>query len=129
VRQFERSDALRYAGEGCVLSLRSGVDAETEQRADGLIAAAAADLASGRYPVDLAGLPDDVRRPVEAAVGGDADAAFRVVADALMPVLVAEQRVVATPAMQAAADSIDTIIARVNSTLAVVVTPAELCDR
>jgi hypothetical protein len=129
VRQLERSDALRYAGAGCVLSLRSGVDAETERRADELIAAAAADLASGRHPVDVTGLPDDVRAQVEAAFGGDPDAAFRVVAQALLPVLVDEQRVTPTPAMQAAADATDTIVARVNSTLAVVVTPAALCQR
>ncbi len=120
VRQLERSDALLYDGGGCVLSLRSGVDQATEQQADELIAAAATDLASGRYPVDTSGLPDDVRAVVEPAVAGDLDAATRVVADALMPVLVNEGRMQPSPALRAAADQTDMIIARVNSTLMVV---------
>jgi hypothetical protein len=117
VRQLERSDALLYDGAGCVLSLESGVDMSTAQEADRLIAAAAAELASGEHPVDVSGLPDDVRTLVEAAVAGDADAAFRVVADALLPVLVDEGRIGPVPPVQAAADRTDTIVARVNSTL------------
>ncbi len=127
VRQYERSDALLYRGDGCTLSLRSGVAADDEAVVDDLIAAAAADLTGGSVSVDVGGLPDDVASLVTAATGGDTDAAFRVVAQDLLPVLVSEGRLVPTAAVTAAAEASDTIVARVNSTLRVVATPATLC--
>ena len=47
LRQFQRAEALLYDGDGCIVSLRSGVSPADEEAADALIAAAADDLASG----------------------------------------------------------------------------------
>jgi hypothetical protein len=47
LRQFQRAEALLYDGEGCSVSLRSGVSPGDEEAADALIAAAADDLTSG----------------------------------------------------------------------------------
>lgn len=127
VRQFERSDALLYDGPGCTLSLRSGVSADDEANADALIAAAVDDLTSGTVAVDTTGLPDDVTTLVDAALDGDRAAATRFVASGLVPVLVDEGRTEPTPALSEAARADAAIIARVNSTVRVVVEPADLC--
>jgi hypothetical protein len=120
LRQYERSDALRYTGPGCVLSLRSAVSEVESAEADQLIVAAADDLASGTVAVETAGLPDDVIELVSAALDGDADAAFRVVATDLLPVLVAESRLVPTPPIAAALDARQLIVERVNTTFMVI---------
>jgi hypothetical protein len=129
LRQFERADALLYRGDGCTLSLRSGVSPADETAADDLIAGAASDLTGGALTLDTAGLPDDVAALVTAAAGGDADAAFRVAAQGLLPVLVDEGRIAPSPtaAIEAAAAANREIIARVNSTLLVTATPATVC--
>lgn len=128
LRQYERSNALLYDGGGCVVSMRSGVDGDAEVLADQLISAAAADLASGTLSISSDGLPEDVRAVVEGARAGDRDAGFRVVADALLPVLVEEGRVTVTPAIAAAVEQHSLIVERVNSTLLLVATPASACD-
>jgi hypothetical protein len=79
--------------------------------------------------IDVDGLPDDVRQLAESAASGDRDAAFRIVGQALLPVLVSEGRMAATPALSAAVAANDEIVERVNSTLLVVATPASACDR
>ena len=128
LRQFERADALLYRGDACTLSLRSGVSSADEAAADDLIAAAAADVSGGAVSIDVAGLPDDVAGLVAAATEGDTDAAYRVAAQGLLPVLVDEGRLApATPAIEAAAIANREIVARVNSTLRVVATPASVC--
>lgn len=128
LRQFERMDALLYAGDGCTVSLRSGVDPDQEAAADRLLAAAATDLTSGSLTIDVGGLPADVTALVTGAVAGDLDAARRLVGQGILPVLLDERRVEpATPALTEAAGSTAQIIARVNSTFRVVATPAGLC--
>ena len=111
------------------MSLRSGVSPADEAAADDLIAAAASDLAGGALTIDITGLPDDVATLVTAAVGGDADAAFLVTVQGLLPVLVDEGRIAPAPtaAIGAAAAANREIIARVNSTLLVTATPATVC--
>jgi hypothetical protein len=128
VRQFERSDALLYEGDACTLSLRSGVSAADEQHADELIARAVDDLSAGTLAIDTTGLPDELIRLVDSSLDGSREAAFRFVAQGLVPVLVDEGRVDPSPGLAAAAAENDDIIARVNSTLRVVVEPASLCD-
>jgi hypothetical protein len=128
LRQYERADALLLEGEACVLSLRSGVDPSVEDEADALIAGAAADLAAGAVAVDVDGLPSDIRSIVQASVEGNTDAAFRVVADDLLAVLVSESRLEPTPAIAAAVERRDLIVARVNSTLMVSATPRQACE-
>ena len=129
LRQFERVDALLYRGDGCAVSLRSGVSPADEVAADALIAAAASDLTADAVTVDVAGLPADVAALVTAAAAGDGDAAFRLAAQGLLPVLVDEGRIAPAPtaAIEAAAAANREIIARVNSTLLVVATPATVC--
>jgi hypothetical protein len=127
IRQYERSDALLYDGDGCVVSLRSAVPAEQEAAVDALMASATNDVVAASIAVD--GLPDDVRRLAEAAASGDRDAAFRLVAQALLPVLVDEGRLASTPAVSAAVAANDDIVERVNSTLLVVATPPSACAR
>lgn len=127
VRQYERSEALLYDGDGCTLSLRSGVSTSEQAATDEVIEAAADDLSGGSLTVDTAGLPDDVAILVDAALAGDRNAAFRVVAQGLVPVLVEEARIEATPALTAASERNRQIIDRVNSTLRIVAEPATLC--
>ncbi len=129
VRQYERSDALLYGGEGCVVSLRSAVSPEQEALVDSVIDAAVADLASGGREVNVEGLPDEVRLLTESAVAGNHDDAFRVVAQALLPVLVNEGRIEPTSAMLTAVAATDDIVERVNSTFLLVATPASACAR
>ena len=97
LRQFQRSEALLYDGDGCIVSLRSGVSPADEEAADALIAAAADDLASGASAVDVEGLPDDVAGFVQSATAGNHDDAFRIVVSSLLPDLV-EQGTSATHA-------------------------------
>ena len=125
LRQYERAEALRYDGPACTLSIRSGVPAADEAAADELIAAAAADLEG--TAIDASGLPADVAELVQRAAGGDGDAAFDVVALAILPVLVEEGRLAATPAIDAAVAGTDLIVARVNSTLRLVAEPPSRC--
>jgi hypothetical protein len=127
LRQFQRAEALRYDGDGCIVSLRSGVSSADEEAADALIAAAADDLASGSVTVDVEGLPDDVGGFVQSAVGGDHDDAFRIVVSSLLPDLVEQGRLQPTRAIAAAIDDHDLIQHRVNSTLLVAATPATAC--
>ena len=129
LRQYERSDALLYGGEGCVVSLRSAVSPEQEAVVDSVIDAAVADLASGGREVNVEGLPDEVRLLTESAVAGNHDDAFRVVAQALLPVLVNEGRIEPTSAMLTAVAATDDIVERVNSTFLLVATPASACAR
>jgi len=127
LRQFERADALLYDGDGCVVSLRSGVSAADEETVDALIAAAADDLASGDVQVDVEGLPADVTAFVQSAVGGNHDDAFRIVVSSLLPDLVEQGRLQPTPAIKAAIDEHSLIEDRVNSTLLVTANPATAC--
>ena len=127
LRQYQRADALLYDGEGCIVSLRSGVSPTDEESADALIAAAADDLASGAVPVDLDGLPDDVAGFVRSATSGNHDDAFRIVVAKLMLDLVAEGRLQPTLAIQAAVDEHQLIEDRVNSTLLLTASPASVC--
>jgi hypothetical protein len=128
IRQYERSEALLFDGDDCVLSLRSGVGTDAERRADALIEAAGNDLAGGTVAIDASGLPDGVRSLVEAAMGGDPNAGFRLVADDLVPLLVDEGRLDPTPAIAEAVAHRSEILARVNTTLLVVATPRPACD-
>jgi hypothetical protein len=129
IRQYERSEALLFDDAGaCVLSLRSGVDRAAERRVDALIEAAGNDLASGTVGLDAGGLPDRVGSLAEAAVGGDPNAGFRLVADDLVPLLVDEGRLDPTPAIAEAVAHRSEIVARVNSTLLVVATPHPACE-
>ena len=116
IRQFQRADALLYDGDGCIVSLRSGVSPDDEEAADALIAAAADDLASGSVTVDVSGLPDNEAAFVQSATGGNHDDAFRIAASSLLPDLVAQGRLQPTPAIQAAVDEHQLIEDRVNST-------------
>lgn len=125
LRQYERVDALRYDGDGCTVSLRSGVAPDEEAVADALIAAAAADVTG--VAIDSAGLPADVAALVDGANAGDGRSAYELVALAILPVLVAEARVATTPAIDAAVAQQDVIVRRVNSTLRIVAEPASLC--
>jgi hypothetical protein len=127
LRQFQRSEALLYDGDGCIVSLRSGVSPADEESADALIAAAADDLASGAVSVDVEGLPDDVAGFVQSATGGNGDDALRVVVSSLLPDLVEQGRVQPTPAIAAAIAEHDLIEDRVDSTLLVTATPATVC--
>lgn len=123
--QYERDAALRYAGTGCIVSRHSAVGAAEERRVDAIVDAAAADLAGAA--IDAAGLPPDVAALAAGAAEGDTDAAYRLVMRALLPVLVDEQRVAPTPAIDAAVTDAAAITARVNSTLAIVAEPASAC--
>jgi hypothetical protein len=127
LRQFQRAEALLHDGDGCIVSLRSGLSPADEEAADALIAAAADDLASGDVTVDVEGLPDDVSRFVQSAVGGNHDDAFRIVVSSLLPDLVDQGRLQPTPAITAAIDEHSLIEDRVNSTLLVTATPATAC--
>jgi hypothetical protein len=127
VRQFERSDALAYEGDACTLSLRSGVGAADQVHADELISSAVAELAAGTLEIDTTGLPDELTQLIDSSLDGSREAAFRFVAQGLVPVLVDEDRVDPPPGLAAAAAGNDAIIARVNSTLRVVVETASLC--
>ena len=77
--------------------------------------------------VDVEGLPDDVTRFVQSAVGGNHDDAFRIVVSSLLPDLVDQGRLQPTPAITAAIDEHGLIEDRVNSTLLVTATPATAC--
>jgi hypothetical protein len=127
VRQFQRAEALLYDGDGCIVSLRSGVSAADEETADALIAAAVDDLASGAVAVDVEGLPDDVAAFVQSATGGNADDALRIVVSSLLPDLVDQGRLQPTPAIAAALREHELIENRVNSTLLITATPASAC--
>jgi hypothetical protein len=123
LRQFQRAEALLYDGDGCIVSLRSGVSAADEETADALTAAAAEDLAGGAVAVDVEGLPDDVVAFVQSATGGSADDAFRIVVSSLLPDLVEQGRLQPTPSIAAALEQHELIEDRVNSTLLVTATP------
>jgi hypothetical protein len=127
LRQFQRSEALLDDGDGCIVSLRSGVSPADEEAADALIAAAAEDLASGAVAVDVGGLPDDVAAFVRSATGGNAEDAFRIAVSSLLADLVEQGRLQPTPALAAAIDEHQLIEDRVNSTLLVTATPAIVC--
>jgi hypothetical protein len=127
VRQFERSDALLYEGEGCTLSFRSGVDEADRVHADELIERAVDELSAGTLAIDTTGLPDELIRLLDSSLDGSREAAYRFVAQGLVPVLVDEGRIDPPPGLAAAAAGNDAIIARVNSTLRVVAEPASLC--
>lgn len=127
LRQFQATEALLDRGDGCIVSLRSGLPRTDEQKADALLAAAADDLASGTVPVDVSALPDDVAGFVESAAGGDHDDAVRIVVSTLLPDLVAQGRLQPTPAIQAAVDEHTLIADRVNSTFLLTATPATAC--
>jgi hypothetical protein len=125
LRQHERVDAIRFEGDGCTLSMRSGVPPDEEARVDAIVEAAAADLVGA--PIDVTGLPDDVAALASGATTGDERSAHELVALAIVPVLVAEGRVTSTPAIDAAVADTDAIVARVNTALRITVTPATLC--
>lgn len=127
LRQFQRAEALLYDGDGCIVSLRSGVPATEEEAADALIAAAADDLASGSVAVDVSGLPDNVVEFVQSATGGNHDDAFRIVVSSLLIDLASQGRLQPTPAIQAAVDEHKLIEDRVNSTFLLTATPASTC--
>ncbi len=124
VFQYERVEALRYGGPGCVISRHSALAPDLAAEIDAVIAAAAADLA-GR-PIDASGLPPDVAA-LAAAAATDAEAAYRLVAGALLPVLTGEGRLEPTAAIDAAVAANAEIVERVNTTLAVVAEPASAC--
>jgi hypothetical protein len=128
IRQIERSAALRYDGPGCVISRASPYDATDEARIDTLIAAAVVDLASGRVGLRLDGLPDDLRQRFEAAVGGDADEAFVLVADGVLSFLDREGRITGpTEAVSNALLASAEIDRRVGGTLILVTDPPVGC--
>jgi hypothetical protein len=127
IRQYERSEALLFDDPAaCVLSRRSGVGTDEEVAADSLIAAAATELTQGPTVV-VDGLPDDVRQLVDAALDGNADAAFRIVADDLLWVLVDEQRIEPPPATTEAVAQRAAIRARISTTLLVAATGTATC--
>jgi hypothetical protein len=125
LRQYERVDALRYDGDACTVSLRSGVSTDDEAAADALIGAAAADLTGAT--IDSIGLPADVAALVDGATAGDERSAYELVALAILPVLVVEDRVASTSAIDAAITQQELIVRRVNSTLRIVAEPASIC--
>jgi hypothetical protein len=127
VRQFQRADALLYDGDGCIVSLRSGVSPTEEEAADALIAAAADDLASGTVTVDVSGLPANEAGFVQSATGGNHDDAFRIVASSFLGDLVAHGRLQPTAAIRAAVDEHELIEDRVNSTFLLTASPATAC--
>ena len=120
VFQYEREDALLYAGPGCIVSRRSALSDDAAAEVDAVIDAAAADVATA--PIDVAGMPADV---AALAAAGDG---FRIVARGLLPVLVDEARIARTPAIDAAVAADRAIVERVNTTLAIVAEPAGACD-
>lgn len=130
LRQFEGISALLYAGDGCVVSLRSAVSPADEATVDDLVAAAAEDLVSSPSPVDVSGMFEETGRLVTSAVDGSDVAARRVaMSPVLLSRLVDEERVTVTPALQAAADARVAIADRVDTTLLVAATPASVCSR
>lgn len=128
VRQIERGAAVRYSGPACVISRASPFDPETEAEIDELIDAAADDLAAGRVGLDLTDLPEELVASFERAVAGDADEAFVLVADGLLPFLAVEGRIVSsTPAVEAAVADTERIDRRVVGTLVIVTDPPVGC--
>lgn len=123
--QYEREAALLYSGAGCVVSRHAGVADDVAAATDDVISAAVADLVG--TPIDASGLPPDVAALTGATTAGDTDSAHRLVMRGLVPVLADEGRVVPSPAIDAAVAANDAIIARVNTTLAVVAEPAGVC--
>lgn len=127
LRQYDRVEALLFdEQDACTLSLRSGLVPEAESAADAAIAAAAADVVGAA--IDTEGMTADVADLVVLATAGDPDSAFAVVALGILPELVEQGRIVATPAISAAVASSDVIAARTASTLRLVATPATLCS-
>ena len=127
LRQFDRVEALLHHGDGCIVSLRSGVSPAEEDEADALIAAAADDLASGSVAVDVSGLPGEVAAFVQSATGGNHDDAVRIVVGSVLGDLVAQARIQPTPAIQAALDGHALIEDRVSSSFLLTATPSSVC--
>jgi hypothetical protein len=125
LRQYESVEALLYDGDGCTVSLRSRLSPDDEAIVDDLIAAARDDLVGA--PVDTFGLPDDVADLVERSAAGDPSSAHAVVAFGILPTLVEELRLDASPAMRAAVTANEAITSRVATTLRIVASPASLC--
>lgn len=115
VFQYERGEALLFAGPGCIVSRHSALPDAEAADVDALIEAAAADLAVAA--IDASGLPADIAALVTAGDG------YRIVARGLLPVLVDEGRVATTPAIDAAVAADGRIVERVNTTLAIVADP------
>lgn len=128
IRQIERGRAVRYDGPACVISRASPFEPEVEAEIDARIDAAVDDLVSGRVELRLDGMPDDLARRFEQALEGHAAEAFVLVADGLLPILAAEERIVVSgPGVDAAIESAELIERRVVGTLVLVVDPPVDC--
>lgn len=129
VRQIERGAAVRFEGPGCVISRASPFDADTEAEIDALIDGAVDDLVAGRVELRLDGLPGDLPARFDRALAGDRDVAFVLVADGLLPLLAAEDRiVVSSSSVDAAIGRAALIDRRVVGTLVLVAEPSIGCD-
>ena len=128
LRQLERSAAVGYDGAACVISSASPYDQATETAIDAAIGAATADLASGQAQFELTGWDPDLVARFERATGGDADEAFVLVADGVLPTAAAEGRItVSTPAIDEVIDMARTIERRVDGALLLVTEPPVGC--
>lgn len=125
LRQYDRVEALLYDGDGCTLSLRSGIPPDAEATVDGVIAAASADVLG--TPVDTSGLATDVADLVARASAGDEPSAFAVVAVGILPELVEQGRIASTSAIAAAVTEDGPITERVSTAVRIVASPASLC--
>ncbi|MFW2335859.1 hypothetical protein [Ilumatobacter sp.] len=129
IRQIERGAAVRYDGPGCVISRASPFDADQEAEIDALVDAAVDDLVAGRVDLRLDGLPGDLPARFEQALAGDRGVAFVLVADGLLPLLAAEDRIpVGSEAIDAAIESAALIDRRVVGTLVLVTEPPLGCE-
>ncbi len=125
LRQYDQVEALLVDGDGCTVSLRSGVAPDDEAAADAHLEAARADILG--VPVDTEGLAADVADLVSLASAGDASSAYAVIALGILPELVEQGRIAPTPAIDAAVAANDAISARVSSTVRIVASPSTLC--
>lgn len=124
IRQVERGAAVRGDDAWCEISRASPLDPTDTAVVDALIGDAVADVASGRVELTLDGLDPDLVARFGRALAGDADEAFVLVADGLLPFLAAEGRIVtATEAVERAIADADRIERRVVGTLVLVVDP------
>jgi hypothetical protein len=79
--QYQTTDAVALAPDACVVSIRSELDPEGEATARDTARRLAGALVAGDVVVDVATLPDDLASRVSTALGGDVDAAERLVTD------------------------------------------------
>ncbi len=128
IRQVERGAAVRYDGPGCVISRASPLEPEVEREVDALVDAAVDDLVAGRVELRLDGLPGDLPERFARALAGDTDEAFVLVADGLLPLLAAEDRIViSSVGVDEAIERSALIERRVVGTLVLVTDPPVSC--